>query len=292
VTAFAAVVSLDGRQVERSDVLRLAGILAGVYGTPPIVLDTTGPCALVAARLDEGDAGHFSHQDAGVVITGQVLLEGAGDVIGRLDLAPHSSSLEIVTAAYLRCGERCTEHLTGEFAFALWDAHRRLLLAGRDGLGVRPLYAGEGRGVAVVSNVLAAVVAHPAVPAVLDDQALVQFLALGEAAPGRTAYRHVKSVPAGHTLQLTPQSGHAALSRHWWFPQKEDQGLRTEADVLEGYRAVLGQAVADRVRGPATAILLSGGVDSTTIAAAARLACPGIQLRAFTATYDRLPAAC
>src|SRR6185369_1677610 len=142
--------------------------------------------------------------------------------------------------------------------------------------------AAEGGDVTIVSNVISAALAHPAVPSDPDPVSLVSFLSGADAGrPLATAFRAVKAVPEGHTLVLGGRRA-ASLHRHWSIPEPETLTARP-AEIVEGYRAVLAAAVADR-QADRTAIFLSGGIDSTSIAAAADR---GRRLRAFTVEYRR-----
>ena len=135
----------------------------------------------------------------------------------------------------------------------------------------------------VVSNVLTAARAHPQVSQELDPPALAGFLATGVVAGSRTAYRAVVPLPPGHTL-IVHRGGRSSLRRHWSFPATDEKVIRDAGAIIEGYRAVLQEAVAERAAAR-TSVLMSGGIDSTSIAAAARAVAPGMDLHAFTAVY-------
>ena len=174
-----------------------------------------------------------------------------------------------------------------EHAFAMWEPREQTLACARDGLGIRLLYVASARDAIVVSNVLAAALRCPGVSDALDDTALIAFLARGEAADDvRTCYRDVKVVPPGHTLSIDARSGKTQLRRHWHFPLPD--GLRrTRTAILEEYRSLLETAVRDRLGRDGTSIFLSGGIDSTTMAAAAaNVAAPGT-LQTITTRYPR-----
>ena len=172
-------------------------------------------------------------------------------------------------------------------ASAAWDAAEQTLTCRRDGLGLRLLYVAESPSAIVVSNVLAAALRHPRICTALDDTALIAFLAHGGAADEvRTCYRDIKVLPPGHTLTIDGRSFRARLARHWHFPQGD--GVRRSASrILEEYRALLADAVRERLGHGGTSIFLSGGIDSTTMAAAAvQVAAPGT-LTAITTRYPR-----
>jgi asparagine synthase (glutamine-hydrolysing) len=287
VTAFAAILTSPDTEPDATGAARVCAALTRLSGTSAVPKIVNG-CALISAPFHAHDAvGPFVDAASGIAVVGQLMLEGATELADELGARPGVSDLELVVFAYLRWAERCTERLSGEYAFALWDGKRGTLLAARDGLGIRVLYAAQSGETLVVSNVMAATLSTPGVPDTLDDRALVSFLATGAIEAGKTAYRSVRMIPAGHTLRVC--DGRASLARHWWFPSTESpRRRRNHEEILEGYRAVVARAVADRVRRRPVAILLSGGVDSTTMAAAARATQPSGLLQGLTAVYNRL----
>jgi asparagine synthase (glutamine-hydrolysing) len=287
MTAFAAILATSGRPLDRSSTAAVARALSDVAGTETGLIDQ-GECSLLLAPLHATDPPQpMSDDDTGTTAAGQVLLEGASELARQASAPEGFSALSLLGRAYRQWGGTFTNHLAGEYAFALWDLSGRTLYCARDGLGVRSLYVAEGLGTLIVTNVLDAAVAHPEIPARLDDTALVEFLAHGGPADQvRTVYRAVRVLPAGHTLVIRP-GGAPELRRHWTFPKPEPIRSIDRHAALERYRGVLERAVADRVQGRAAALFLSGGVDSTTIAAAARQAAPSARLRAFTVVYRR-----
>ena len=283
MTAFAAVVA--GTSADASGEGPVASALGAVYGTPTEIL-RLGGCVLLAAPLRPGTGSIFVEPVSGVAAVGQVLLEDPETLAARYGVPSGVPDLALLAYGYARRGEDVTQGLGGEYACALWDPGARLLLAARDGLGLRPLFLADGGRTLVVSNTLSAAVAHPDVPDATDAAALAGFLEHGRLPAGRTPYTAVRRVPEGHTLRA--QRGAAVrLRQHWVFPERAPAPRRRDDDVREGYRDVLARAVRDRVRGAPAAILLSGGIDSTTIAASARAVSPPGTLHAVTAVYDR-----
>jgi asparagine synthase (glutamine-hydrolysing) len=287
VTAFAAIIPRRAG-AERTGTNAIAAALSEVYGSPceSAVLDG---CVLLAAPLNpESDSHLLVDAISGIAATGQVLLEDRGRLGAALGLPHHSHSLRLSAAAYQRWGGTCAERLGGEFAMAMWNARDRLFMCARDGLGVRPLFVATGSDVVVVSNILNAARAHPHVAHDLDERALHGFLATGAIAETRTAYHAVVPLPAGHTLTIR-EGGESTLRRHWTFPAANGPLIREPRSAIEGYREALERAVGDRLEAR-TSILMSSGIDSTTIAAAARRVTPESGLCAFTADYGRVPA--
>jgi asparagine synthase (glutamine-hydrolysing) len=289
MTAFAVVLAPHESLVTSHLLGRIGSALEAVTGARA-GMTRSGCCALLLSPLHSSDpARPIVHPLSHVAVTGQVLLEDRRALIERLDLDRDASDLDIVAAAFNQWGTDCTEHLNGEYAFALWDPDRHTLVCARDGLGIRLLYLGEGAGSVVVSNVMAAVLAHPSVSGEVDAARLVAFLASGRVTTQtRTAYRAIRAVPEGHTLSIQFPTGSRTLRRHWWMPAPETIRARDDREILAGYRDVLAAAVSDRARDGPVGIFLSGGIDSTTVAAAAQDDARRGHLHAFTVVYRRL----
>jgi len=217
----------------------------------------------------------------------------------------------LVLHAYRALGERCVEHLLGDFAFALWDADRQRLLLARDRFGVRPLYWCESGGRLLASNTLAALRAARAAPDApddvlrddapacedsLDDGAVADFLMFGYARePDATAFARIRRLPPAHLLTATPGTaagGHrVAIRRYWDLPLGAPIRCRDPREHVERFRTLLDAAVSDRLRGGPTVVMMSGGLDSTSVAASAsalRARTAGPDVRACTLVHDGL----
>jgi asparagine synthase (glutamine-hydrolysing) len=198
------------------------------------------------------------------------------------------SDTEVVLRAYLQWGEAFVERVDGMFALALWDAREQKLVLARDRLGKKPLHYAlvrggglaaappepgrpeEGVQGALFASELKALAAHGGVPRELDPEALVRYLAVECVPAPRTIHRGVFKLPAGHVAVLE-RGGRFRLRRYWDLPAPlpaREAPPRREAEVellsrLEG--AVARRLVADVPVG----VFLSGGVDSTAVAALA-----------------------
>ncbi|MFI5232329.1 MAG: asparagine synthase-related protein, partial [Gemmatimonadales bacterium] len=221
-------------------------------------------------------------------ITGDIRLDGRNalrDALGAAGVATDNaaSDTELVFAAWSAWRETATERLIGDYSFVLWDHRRRMLLCARDPLGVRPLYWAEAGRAFVCGNVLNEVRARARVSSRLHEPAIVSFLLHGyNADTSTTSFAGIRRVPPGHQLVIHAAAGAIAPTKYWSFPVPEALRLRRDDEYVERFREVLGEAVRDRLRTDRAAILLSGGLDSTSLAATARRVSPATQLSAWT----------
>jgi len=180
--------------------------------------------------------------------------------------------------------ERAIAFLEGDFALALWDRDRERLLLARDFLGQRPLHFHRGSRFLAFASMPAGLFALPEVPRAVDEEAMLDFLALMPPAGRHSHFRGVERVAPGESCVFTRSS--MTSGRHWHFAAPPLR-LARPGDYVEAVREALDRAVKVRLRGGegAVAAHLSGGLDSGGVAAtAARL---GSRVTAFTSVPSR-----
>ncbi|MEU9507210.1 asparagine synthase (glutamine-hydrolyzing) [Micromonospora sp. NPDC048170] len=172
---------------------------------------------------------------------------------------------EVVAHAYLRWGPAFAEHLDGMFAIAVWDATRERLLLVRDRLGVKPLFYQRVGGGLTFGSEPKALLAHPLADREVDADGLRELLAF-TSTPGRAVFRGMRRVLPGGVVE----AGRDGTTEHRYWeltaaPHPDDRDA-TVARVRE----LLGASVARQLGADTPpAVLLSGGVDSSTVAALA-----------------------
>jgi asparagine synthase (glutamine-hydrolysing) len=172
----------------------------------------------------------------------------------------------ILLRAYARWGDRCLEHLRGDFCFVLWDADRQRLFCGRDQLGVRPLFYATQRNSWIVSDSLEFIVAEATVSGDVDDYWVADFLSSGCCADlDRTVYKQVKRLPPAHFLSVCARG--CVLQKYWRFENRDPIYYPRTSDYIEHFHEVIGLAVKDRLPQDRVGISMSGGLDSSTLAA-------------------------
>ncbi len=214
-------------------------------------------------------------------------LDNRAELISQLDplAGPAVSNAGLLLAAYLRWGEACTDHLLGDFAFALWDAARHRLLCAVDPLGIKPFhYARVGSLLCFASDAVQ-VLLHPAVPADYDEQEIAAYLASQLEDPERSFFAAVHKLAPGH--RLIADSGTLRVERYW-SPQPREIRYAREEDYAAHFLEIFQRSVTDRLRdaGAFAGVAMSGGLDSTSVAALAHRASPGT--RAYTFVFDHL----
>ena len=198
---------------------------------------------------------------------------------------------DLILHAYAAWGAACIDRLQGDFSFALWDAANRQLFCARDHFGVKPFYYARLGRIFLCSNTLDCLHHHPSVSTRLNDLAIADFLLFDMIRePGATSFADILRLPPAHVLSC--QSGTISVRRYWALPMSDPLPYRRQSDCVEQFRELLDRAVADRLRADRVGVLMSGGLDSPTVAASARrtLAREGNDagLRAYTEVFETL----
>lgn len=236
-----------------------------------------GDAALGARRLAVIDPTPAGHQPM-VSEDGAVTLVYNGEVYNFEELARrhrlrerghvfHSrTDTEVLLHLWEVLGVEMIAELNGQFALAVWDRRTRALLLARDRYGIKPLFwQRDGDRVRFASEIKA-ILEDDRVPREVDLQAMHDFLTLGYVPGTRTAFRNISEVPPAHWMRIEVD-GATRVERYWELPHEEDPTLDEDAVVEQAGRlmaeAVERRLVADRPLG----VLLSGGMDSSTLVA-------------------------
>ncbi|MBC7900590.1 MAG: asparagine synthase (glutamine-hydrolyzing) [Saprospiraceae bacterium] len=194
---------------------------------------------------------------------------------------------EILPHLYQEYGDALVDHLNGMFAFALWDKRRKKLLIARDRFGEKPLYYGVFDGKLLFASEAKALLAHPSVKPELDLNAMRHYLSFDYVPAPMSIYKGISKLPAAHLL--TVENGEINTRRYWnlsWAKESVPPAVaggflhengntlptgRVSAsfpDTADELKNLLSDAVRMRlVSDVPLGILLSGGIDSSTVAA-------------------------
>ncbi|MGH9577215.1 MAG: asparagine synthase (glutamine-hydrolyzing), partial [Terriglobales bacterium] len=217
-----------------------------------------------------------------------------GEVFNHVELRPDLEALgyrfsthtdtEVVLHLYEEYGPACLERLNGQFAIAIWDCRDASLFLARDRLGVRPLFYTQAGGAFVFGSEIKALLASGRVRAAIDPSSLDQVFTFWSALSPRTAFRDIVELPPGH--YMTVRRGKLALHKYWeidFHDPDEHRGLEGRIEELCG---LLVDATKIRLRADVpVGAYLSGGLDSSTIAAIVRSDAT-IRLDTFSIAFD------
>lgn len=179
------------------------------------------------------------------------------------------SDTEVIVSAYLKWGDVFLDRLSGMFALAIYDSRKQILLLARDRLGKKPLYYSPGCRSFLFSSELRAMRLHPEISGDVDLISLNHYLARGYVPRDRSMLHGVKKLLPGECLTLDTQTM-SHVTRTYWHPPAFDAGSGDSSDLLERLGILLVDSVKQRlVADVPVGVLLSGGLDSSLIVAAA-----------------------
>jgi asparagine synthase (glutamine-hydrolysing) len=198
------------------------------------------------------------------------------------------SDVETIVHLYEERGLEFVTALRGMFALALWDHEQRRLILARDRMGEKPLYwFRDRRGNVWFASEMKSLLLSPAAKSPeLSPEAVNLFLTYQYVPEPRTMFETIQKLPAGHLLEIRAEAPEAALPRRYWdYLASRNSG----GDIVGLVRAELEEA--SRIMGRAdvpVGVALSGGIDSTVVAALAARSYPGT-LKAFSVGYPGRP---
>ena len=230
-----------------------------------------------------------------IVFNGEIYnyVELRRDLEARGVMFQTQSDTEVLLQAWAEDGADCLPRLNGMFAFAIWDAREKRLTLARDPLGIKPLYYANHRGELLFASELRSLLRYPGFKPGLDPASINKYLALGYIPAPSTAYAGVRKLEPGQVVIWSPAG---RRTEYFWDLPIEDNpvGAGTFDESAEATRDLLREAVRYQLRSDVeVGILLSGGIDSSAVAAlAAPLA--GRKLHSFSigfqeASYNELP---
>jgi len=175
---------------------------------------------------------------------------------------------EVVLHLYEEFGDECLQHLNGIFAFAIWDIPRQEIFIARDRMGVKPLYYTETANQFIFGSEMKVLLAHPDVERDIDLISLNEYLSFEYVPSPRTILRNIHRLEPGHLLRYNARGLH--IEQYWniSLARSESRPPVHWRDYASGLYETLKSSVRQElVSDVPVGVLLSGGIDSSTIAA-------------------------
>jgi asparagine synthase (glutamine-hydrolysing) len=271
--------------------------LEAIAGAMAATLSHRGPDA--SGVFVDADAGlGFGHTRLSIVdlspagaqpmisASGRYVITYNGEIYSAAEIRPELEALghrfkghsdtEVIVEAVDEWGVPATiNRLIGMFALAIWDRKDRRLILARDRLGIKPLYFGRHNGRIVFASELKAFEALPGWKGELNEDALVSYLRLSYVPSPHSIYRGIDKLAPGHIATIGSE-GKIETSAYWRLADIARDGHASSLDVGDGeatdiLEALLGDAVKRRlVADVPLGAFLSGGIDSSTVAAMMR----------------------
>jgi len=241
---------------------------SGYIHTPDVIL---GHNRLAIIDLDHRSDQPFTYLHLRIVFNGEIynykLLRT------RLEKEGYSfrtsSDTEVICAAYLAYGESCLIHFNGMFSFVIYDEAKKILFGARDRLGKKPFYyCHKGQSFEFASQPSQLKVDRNFT---LNQQAVNEYFIWGYIPEPASIWQEVKQLSAGHSFTYNLSSGHLNIKKYWDLDYNRDNKFTGN---YEDAKFILNELINDSVGIRMNAdvplgIFLSGGIDSSLIAAVA-----------------------
>jgi asparagine synthase (glutamine-hydrolysing) len=202
------------------------------------------------------------------------------------------TDVELILEAYRAWGVDCAARLVGDFAFVVWDGGRQRLFGARDALGMRSLVYRAEVGRTLLATEVKQILSVPGVPVRIFEPAVGVYLAGPYMPPEWTFYEGIERLAPAHALVV--EGGEKRVWRYWDVDPGHRIRYRREEEYAEHFLEVFREAVRARLRSVhPVGLLLSGGVDSGSVAAVAgsllrsgEAECP--EFRAYSFAFEEL----
>lgn len=210
-------------------------------------------------------------EETGLVIVGDIRLDDRGKLISKLGWRhPDITDSRLTLEAYKKWGVECTEHLSGDFAFAIWDAPGQQLHCFTDHFANVPIYYYFNGYKFLFASDIRQLVAVDGVPNQLNENKLATLVVDAAQSMFRTEtwFKDIYPVPAATVLTVDKNG---LKQRRYWEPTiGTPLQFKNDGEFRDAFQEVFFAAVQDRLRSnyPVTA-LLSGGLDSSSVVAVA-----------------------
>ena len=201
----------------------------------------------------------------------------------------HHSDTEVLLHGYRQWGRDLTTRLNGMWAFALYDKKSGILFCSRDRAGKKPFYYTLQNGTFAFASELTALIKHQSIQATVSIRSLKKYFAYGYIPSPLSLYNEISKLPAGCSLEFSLIDGSLKVSRYWQFKLEPEDArpAGSEDRWADELRHLLGQAVGRRlVADVPLGVFLSGGVDSSAVAAIAAQQLGARRLETFSIGFE------
>jgi asparagine synthase (glutamine-hydrolysing) len=173
---------------------------------------------------------------------------------------------EVIIHLYDEYGLDCVQHLSGMFAFAIWDESAKSLFLARDRVGKKPLlYSHQPDGNLIFGSEFRALLAHPQIGKEVDYEAIHHYLSYLCIPAPLTAFKQIRKLQPGHWLLW--KNGEIKIERYW-APDFNRKIKISQTEAEDETLRLLREATKMRMISEVPlGAFLSGGVDSSTVVA-------------------------
>lgn len=208
------------------------------------------------------------------------------EIASRLGLKEleSKSDTQVILAAYAKWGKDCVKEFRGMFAFAIWDKKEQYLFCARDHFGVKPFYYYESNNSVYFASEPKAILPFLSNKSI-NRQALKDYLVFQLYLSNKTLFEGIIELPPAHTMII--KNGSLIIERYWNLEFKIGES-RNPKYYEEKIQDLLEKSVKRHLIGDVPiGAYVSGGLDSSSIAAIAKMNLPESEFLGFTGKFSK-----
>lgn len=275
MSGIAGIYNIDGRPVNKQEI---TGMVESMSHRGPDGRDIWnkgsvgfGHCMLQTTPESLNEKLPLVSKRGELVITSDARIDNRNELFSQLLIkkpAPEVPDSELILEAYQKWGERCVEHLLGDFAFSIWDNKKKQLFLARDHFGIKQLYYTlKKNNLFVFGTEIKSILTLERITEQLNDNVIGIYLA-GGVEPEETIFRAVVRLLPGHAMVVSPSG--TKVWKYWELKPAETAQDLSDEEYTEQFLDLFTEAVRVRLRSafPVSAEL-SGGLDSSFVTAVA-----------------------
>ena len=214
------------------------------------------------------------------------------DIKRQLKMRGHvfqtKTDVEVLIHLYEDYGTEMFSHLNGQFAFAIYDQKKQMLLCARDHVGIAPFFYGCFDGLFVFGSEIKAILQCKSYDREVDLIGMDQVLTLPGLVSPRTMFKNIHSLPGGHYLLIKFGQNGIKPREYWDICYSSDNVMSSrEEECADELRQLLIRSVSRRLKADVpVGFYLSGGLDSSAIAALVHNLEPDIKWNSFSIYFE------
>lgn len=291
MSAIYGLLHLSEQPVEAHDLEQMSASMASL-GPDAHRIWVNGPVGLGSRLMPFTPADIYEQQpllshDRSLVLICNARIDNRVEMTAKLGIAGNDAELlpdsAFILHAYQKWGEHCVQHLIGDYSFALWDQRQQHFTLARSPVGGRPLYYHATNKLFAFSTVPKGLFTLSSIPRELDHERIADYLVQAPIAQGKTFYRGLQRLQTGHLLTVGREG--LRLRKFWQDCPPREIRYSADGDYVDAFNELFKRVIADHLRSTSpVGVMMSGGLDSTSVAAVAatQLKSRGRRLCAFT----------
>lgn len=231
----------------------------------------------------------FKDPDSDLIITADARIDNRTELsalLGLKDVKTIPDSLFILKA-YQNWGEKCPEHLLGDFAFAIWDHRNEKLFCARDHMGVKPFYYHLSNNLFAFSTEIKALFTIPEIKININDVKVALHI-MNAIEKNLTFYEDIFSLTAANSISV--KKNEYQINRYWKLDPYSQITMDSDEDYVTKFLDIFNESVKCRLRSSfPIGFELSGGLDSSSIVTVAKRNLNTLNLNTFSIIFNEFP---